>query len=445
MLRDESPLAETLRVVAVECGTPNIKVLDVWHGRLPGGSVLFFSPAGLCGLGLSGPASPTAPLLAAGKPSEEIEAFVCDGDGHDLAPLFAGDLFLRFPGWKKVAGGTSRRGLATGLLAWREENGCLHVESAAAKAPGVVTVEASRRLLKVLPDALDACSDEQLLWTLAGGGGALRVEEWPLNRGGWIDVSALPRPEVAKAPKVPSETVKVQAPRVAVVAAAAAWTPVVVLQEAGPGSRLVLIHGASGDVDLYLPLAEAIGATRRVIAIRSRGAADPEACHPSIESAAAAYLGAVFEDDPSGRFVLAGYGYGAAVALEMARQLKAAGRKVPKLLLIGAPAPAAESKGGWASLVKSAMSRFSASQPIEPGDLSSGASSVHDAAWRRYRFVSSDIAADVVLPSDFPPEAIDAWQDLLPDAAIEPVTCVWSEMLTFPSVKRLASLLDERH
>lgn len=432
-----APLASSsLRVVAVESGNPNLKVLSAWNQSLPGGSRIFFSPAGLCGLGLAGGNAASGVFLAAGFPVEEIGAAVCDADGHDIAPGFAGELFLKVTGWKKAAEGSGRRGNSTGLLGWRDATGALFVESFAQHAPGVPEAGQRRRALRSFEAALDVYCGEHT-WTLAGTPGAFNVDEWPLKTSGWIDESALPLP--TEKPSAEPVAKAVEKPRVV-----AAWSPVHVLQEKGAGTRLVLIHPAAGASEVFQYLAAAIGPTRRVIAIRARGYGNAEACHPSIESAAAAYLDAVFEDDPTKPFVLSGFGFGATVALEMARQLHAAGRPVPRLVLIGGIAPAVEKSGGWMSSVRSAWKRLSESVEIEPSAATDDTSSAHRVNWNRYRLAAVPLEADVIVPLDFSKESLAGWEDAVADVRIEPIKCLWSEMLAFPAVKRIAALLDER-
>jgi len=432
-----SPLTSpSLRVVAVEAGNPNLKVLGVWNQALPGGSRVFFSPAGLCGLGLAGGHAASGVFLAAGFPVEEIGAAVCDADGHDIAPGFAGELFFKVTGWKKNSEGSGRRGNSSGLLGWRDATGALYVESFAQRAPGVPDASQRNRALRAFETALDVHCGEHT-WTLAGAPSAFNVDEWPLKISGWIDESALPLP--AEKTSAEPAAKPVEKPRVV-----AAWAPVQVLQEKGAGARLVLIHPAAGASEVFQDLAAAIGPTRRVIGIRARGYGNAEACHPSIESAAAAYLDAVFEDDPTGSFVLSGFGFGTTIALEMARQLHAAGRPVPRLVLIGGIAPAVEKSDGWMSSMRSAWKRLSESVEIEPSAATDDTSSTHRANWNRYRLAAVPLAAEVIVPLDFSKESLAGWEDAVSDVRIEPIKCLWSEMLAFPAVKRIAALLDEQ-
>lgn len=434
------PIAPGLRVVAVEAGSPRATALDIWNQHAGGqlSTIVFFSPAGLCGLGIAANAQADAALLPMGKPTPDVEASVFDPDFHEMPPGYSGELAFRFPGWKKLAGGSGRKGMVTGLRAWRNKAGNICIESSEKRAPGIPTAAERRALGSLAESALDAHIGAHA-WVLGSTApaGVLSVTEWPLTRGGWIDDSLLPVPEVP----VPKPA-KPCPPPARPTAPAQPWNPVTVLQENGTLPTLVLIPSASGTPDIYRDLASALGDSRRVIGIVARGFHSPDSCHPSVESAAAAYIAALLEEDPSASFVLAGFGFGGTVALEMARQLAAAGRPAPELLLIGTTAPAAEQAGGWLSTIKSAFKRLSSPGPMEPHPARSEPALSHEAAWRKYQFEPASLTAQIVIPSDFPPDAGANWLSVLPDARIEPVKCRWDEMLTFPAVKRLASILN---
>lgn len=436
--RGEERVAPTLRVVAVEAGSPRKAALDIWnlHAAGPLGTLVFFSPAGLCGLGIAASAGAEIPSLSPGRPTPDVEVSVFDPDSHELPPGYSGDLVFRFPGWKKTAPAIGRKGISTGLRAWRNREGNLFIESDSSHAPGIPDAAARLAAEPLLETALDAHAGS-LSWILADSAppGLPAVSEWPLTRGGWIDESLLPVPERPHQLKTtaPESAKTPPAPR--------AWNPISVLQKEGPAATLVLVPGASGTPDIYRDLAAAIGLARRVIGLVARGFHNPEACHPSVESAAAAYIGILLEEDPSASFVLAGFGFGGTVALEMARQLAAAGRAVPELLIIGSIPPAAGTPGGWLSSLMSSLKRLSAPERMEPLMPAGDPAATHEAAWRKFRFARADIAARIILPADFPPDAAANWLAILPGARVQPVKCPWDEMLAFPAVKRLASIL----
>lgn len=445
--RGDFGVAPTLAVVAVEAGTPTGVMLHKWQAASRARAIVFFSPSSLVGLGLAGAPEADTLFLPVGTPVDDVDASVCDADGHDLPACHAGRLLLRFSGWKSVAGESSKRGFETGIRAWRDPAGRITIEAGPqCPYPGHV-VDRKRFAAAVSAGAVDAMPGE-VLWTLAGTHSPFNVTDWPLGPGGWVDPDLLPRPEAPK-PSAP-KAIAVAAPAsgdelsdrgASSLAVSASWSPLVVLNEAGPRQRLALVHPAGGHAGVYENLAAALGGSRRVVALRSRGTTNPELCHSSVESAAAAYIAAVLEDDPLNPFLLGGFGFGAIVALEMARQIKAAGRPVPRLLLVGANAPEAESSG-WGSLMRKAIKRFSQGGPIEPPRFRGGAFTAHEALLRRYRFLNQDLEAEVIVPSDFTPEMIAAWQDLMPDAGVETTKCTWEEMLDFPGVKRLASIID---
>ena len=433
----EAQVPNPPRVIAVEMGTASKHALDVWNHRTDGSAqtITFFSPAGLCGLGIAGNAAPEDFLLMVGKPTPDAEASVCDGDGQDVPPGFSGTLWMKFPGWKKISLPRGRRGIDTGLRAWRNGKGLLQLEGPTGRFPDLSS--AAIRLLS-LPDVIDCLVGEQT-WTLSPETveGTFSVPEWPLTRGGWIDESSLPRPEAPAAHKVP-KAVPQEKPRTAV-----PWAPVSVLQKEGASTPLVLVPTASGVTETYRDLVSALGNDRRLLGLTARGACDPEACHTTIESAAAAWIDALVEEDPSLSFDLCGFGYGGIAALEMARQLAAAKRRVPGLTLIGTPPPQTEKPSGWLSSVKSVFKRLNPEDRIEPFSSIGEPARTNEAAWHRYRFVPCDLHARIIIPSDFPTDSVQAWLAILPSARIEPVKCTWAEMLAFPAVKRLASIISD--
>jgi thioesterase domain-containing protein len=447
------PCSPTLRCVAVEAGSPLLSSASIWqkqstpHLR----QVVFFSPASLCGLGLAGVIRKNAVRISAGKPTSECEAVIADADGLEIPPGYVGRLFLKFPGWKNLPDAGGRLGFDTGLNAWRDWEGDLHLESGVRKVIGLPTAAEIKATRELFSQVLDVFVSRQGVYALSdqAAGDAVCQKQWLLNRAGWIDESALPQaaqptvsqPQPSSAPASPKAfEPAVQTRR----AAQSAWTPLVEMCSKGSGSPLVLVHPADGLTDSYAELLYALGNSRRVIGIAARGALNPESCHPSIESAAAQYIAALFEDEPLQDFQLAGFGFGAIVALEMARQLQAAGRALPRLVLIGAMPPQTDQTGGWLASMKKAFKRSAAPARMEPRPPSNAAAARHEAILKNYRFPACDIPATIVLPADLA-ESSAPWQELLPGAAVEITRSSWSEMLSTPAVKRVASILaDEK-
>jgi pimeloyl-ACP methyl ester carboxylesterase len=445
------PCSPTLRCVAVEAGSPLLTSASIWQKQStsPFRQVVFFSPASLCGLGLAGVIRKNAVRIPTGKPTAECEAVIADADGLEIPPGYVGRLFLKFPGWKNLPDAGGRLGFDTGLNAWRDWEGDLYVESGLRKVNGLPTAEEIKSVRELFPQVLDVFVSLQGVFALSDQavGHAVCQKQWLLNRAGWIDESALPQPAQPVAsqpqPSVAPASPKAAEPAVQTRRAPqSAWTPLVEMCSKGSGSTLVLVHPANGLTDSYSELLYALGNSRRVIGIAARGALNPEACHPSIESAAAQYIAALFEDAPLQNFQLAGFGFGAIVALEMARQLQAAARTLPRLVLIGAMPPPTDEPGGWLASMKKVFMRSATASRMEPLAPSSAAAMRHEAILKNYRFPTCDIPATIVLPADLA-ESSAPWQELLPSAAVEITRSSWSEMLSNPGVKRIASILAE--
>jgi thioesterase domain-containing protein len=220
------------------------------------------------------------------------------------------------------------------------------------------------------------------------------------------------------------------------------WVPLSTLQADGDGPLLVLVHGSTGTPEIYHELVAALGSGRRIVGFAARGMTNHEACHPSIEDAAAQYIAALFEEERPGNFQLAAYGFGTAVVLEMARQLDAAGHPVPDLVLIGAVPPRSATAAGWLSKVKLAFKRQAPDERIEPLPPENETAVRHLAAWKNYRFTPADFPARIILPADAGQELVTSWSEILPAAEFEFTRSAWSEMLARPAVKRVASIIN---
>jgi amino acid adenylation domain-containing protein len=114
--------------------------------------------------------------------------------------------------------------------------------------------------------------------------------------------------------------------------------PLVVLQSTGTADPFVFVHGDAGGGGWYCRrLAPLIGADVPLIVI---GTLDPTAPgNPrSIEDVATIHVRALREAQPSGPYRLGGFCIGGLIAFEMARQLRAAGDEVDRVILIDASA-----------------------------------------------------------------------------------------------------------
>ena len=444
-LRGEGTFSETLRSVAIEAGFPLLNSALVWARRFSNQikQTVFFSPAGMCGLGFAGGIRRDTPLLPVGKPTAEVEISLVDGDGLEIPAGCLGRIHFKFPGWRSLPGGEGRLGLDLGINGWRDAQGDLFLESANSSAcslPDAEAIQRSRPFEKSVLDihvgaAVFVLSNEEELE-------AVSLKEWPLNRAGWIDVSALPQPPLENRPTPAAKSSAAETPNNRRGASAEAWVPLVKLQNGSEDRPLVLVHSASGSPEIYRELVEAIGPGRRVLGIAARGVLNHEACHPNMESAAAQYLAAIFEEEPTSNFQLAGFGFGGALVLEMARQLHGAGRALPELVLIGCTPPQIDQPENWLSRFKKSFKRSKTPVRMEPSDPENETAVRHGALWRNYRFPVSEFPVRIILPSNLGEEITEAWLEILPFAEIEFTRSVWAEMLARPAVKRVASILN---
>lgn len=246
--------------------------------------------------------------------------------------------------------------------------GNLHLESAGRAHAGIPTAEQIRAMQPFVQQSFDVFIGEAP-YVLAPQTipGTVPVNEWLLNRAGWIDEKALPKSQVPTAVvAISNPSVRSKAREDVVKTARRSgkepWVPIVKMQEGSGGELLVLVADSSGSPEIYRDLIQALGPSRRILGIAARGEHSPEACHPSIESAAAQYIAALLEEENPVTWKLAGFGFGAVVALEMARQLDSAGRTLPQLVFIGAALPMVLQPVGWLESVKKALKKH----PILP-------------------------------------------------------------------------------
>jgi pyochelin synthetase len=100
---------------------------------------------------------------------------------------------------------------------------------------------------------------------------------------------------------------------------------------AGTGPVLFMVHPAGGSVAAYRDLA-------RDIDRACFGLAASEPLPDTLEALAQGYVAAVRDSAP-GPYTILGWSSGAVIALEMTRQLEAAGERVAQLIVLDAPAP----------------------------------------------------------------------------------------------------------
>ncbi len=115
--------------------------------------------------------------------------------------------------------------------------------------------------------------------------------------------------------------------------------PLVTLAGRGEGAPLFLVHAALGGVLAYDELVRHLGGAAPIFAFQAPGLDDGAAPLESIAGLASRYLEELERVCPSGPVVVGGWSFGAIVAHEMARRLRAAGRTAQLVLLDPTPPP----------------------------------------------------------------------------------------------------------
>lgn len=109
----------------------------------------------------------------------------------------------------------------------------------------------------------------------------------------------------------------------------------------GPGSGarpLFIVGGVGGNVNNLFELGALIGRSRPMIGFQTRGV-QGHTPRASIEEMAAENVAYMRQHQPEGPYLLAGYSGGALTALEMVRQIEAAGERVERLFVLDTFAP----------------------------------------------------------------------------------------------------------
>lgn len=110
--------------------------------------------------------------------------------------------------------------------------------------------------------------------------------------------------------------------------ATAQYNPLVPLQVTGSKTPLFCIHPGTGEVLVFVGLANYFTNDRPVYALRARGFNSGENHFGTFEEMVTTYVRTIRERQPHGPYALAGYSFGAPVAFEIAKALEALGERV---------------------------------------------------------------------------------------------------------------------
>ena len=106
------------------------------------------------------------------------------------------------------------------------------------------------------------------------------------------------------------------------------WDSLVPLKPKGNKVPLFIVHGADHNVLIYRNLADNLDDDQPVYALQAKGLSGEIEPHDSVEEMASHYISEITSINPEGPYALGGFSFGGIIAFEMAKQLKAQGKKV---------------------------------------------------------------------------------------------------------------------
>lgn len=117
------------------------------------------------------------------------------------------------------------------------------------------------------------------------------------------------------------------------------FQPVLTLRKQGNRPPLFFLYGLSGDIEIYFPLAEALGEDQPIYGIRSPGLENPSRLPSSIEAAAAEAIRFIRKVQPHGAPALVGHSWAGQLAFAVSRQLALTEGLHSFTAIIGSDAP----------------------------------------------------------------------------------------------------------
>ena len=111
------------------------------------------------------------------------------------------------------------------------------------------------------------------------------------------------------------------------------WDSLVPLNPTGNKPPLFIVHGANYNVLIFKTLADCLDEDQPVYALQAKGLNGEVEPHNSVEAMAAHYISEIKTVNPHGPYALGGFSFGGIIAFEMAKQLKAEGKKVKTVAL----------------------------------------------------------------------------------------------------------------
>jgi acyl transferase domain-containing protein/thioesterase domain-containing protein/acyl carrier protein len=122
------------------------------------------------------------------------------------------------------------------------------------------------------------------------------------------------------------------------------FNPLVVIAKGDGGVPFFCVHGAGGNVLNFRDLSRHLGSTQPFYALQAQGVDGRQPPAATIEAMADLYLPEIERVWPQGPYVLGGYSGGGVVAVEMAKRLVRAGRRVSRVVLFDTFSPGVVAK-----------------------------------------------------------------------------------------------------
>lgn len=107
----------------------------------------------------------------------------------------------------------------------------------------------------------------------------------------------------------------------------------------GTRTPIYIVHGIGLNVMIFHDLASYLDDDQPVYGLQSRGLDGVGNESATIQDIALSYIAEIFNQNPTGPYVIAGYSIGGVIALEMAKQIEQTGREVLRLILIDTNLP----------------------------------------------------------------------------------------------------------
>jgi thioesterase domain-containing protein/acyl carrier protein len=111
------------------------------------------------------------------------------------------------------------------------------------------------------------------------------------------------------------------------------WSSLVPIKPSGKKVPIYLIHGAGSHVSPFFLLAKNLDQEQPIYGLQAKGLNGIDEPLHSIKEMAAHYIQEIVTHNPTGPFYIGGQSFGAYVAFEMARQMKASGLDIQKVIL----------------------------------------------------------------------------------------------------------------